>query len=573
MLKKVALSLFLALVCAIPVSAYDDISSNDPDIEAINYMEALGIFDGSTFDGDRILTKGQFIILMLDKTGFDPDAVDNGPFFEDVNFDLAPYVEYLRQFGIIRYVPGAPEFRPDTEISFRKALELLMKFEGIPVPRLYDQDAFRSKVINVGRDAFYAPNFARAVDLNLVKVKNKRVSPFGTVTRRDFAHMIYNSDLFKQKLNDAAGQTTSIVIPKVIVTNVTTSDLEREEKFAILEDVFERVKEDFYANDDIDTDELIYGAIEGLIEELGDPYTTFSEPTDQQVITQLNNEIEGIGASVAKNDEGHLVIIAPLHNSPAEKAGLLPGDVIEKINGQSPIGLTLTEAVNKIKGKAGTTVNLSIRRNGALTDYSVVRAKINIESVELSMSGDIAILAVRNFGSRTAADFTAAVEQLDSSLSGVIVDLRSNPGGFLDASVSMAGHFVEKGKTVLKLDYTDRRPVSEVSGGPASLSGIPTIVLIDKGSASAAEILAAALRDSAGATLIGETSFGKGTVQEVISYKDNSSLKITIAHWLTPLGVDIDEVGLIPSIEIIASPADRVAGNDPALNRAIQELE
>lgn len=250
-----------------------------------------------------------------------------------------------------------------------------------------------------------------------------------------------------------------------------------------------------------------------------------------------------------------------------------PGDVVNSIDGKVITNFTLVEVVRLIQGEPGTQVRLVIKRGSSVLNFTIVRERISVASVVGEVTADdILIITVNNFGFGTASSFASFVNQTNAgNLNGVIIDLRNNPGGFLDAAVDIAGNFLAKGKVVTRL-VGPTVSETEYSTGSAKLANVPTYVLMNKGSASASEILAAALHDHHQATLIGETSFGKGTVQEISTYLDSSSLKLTIAKWLTPSGINIHGTGIKPDIYVQYTDADRTAGVDPQLNKALNEI-
>jgi carboxyl-terminal processing protease len=335
-----------------------------------------------------------------------------------------------------------------------------------------------------------------------------------------------------------------------------------------------------YVDRPLDQQKLLYGAISGLVAAAGDPYTTYFDPQEaKQFADQLKGTFDGIGAEVGlKNDQ--IVIIAPLDDTPAQKAGLLAGDEILAINTESTSGMTVDQAVSKIRGKAGTEVTLTILHTGkkSAQDIKITRQQINVKSVKLvekKVNGkQIAVITLSQFGDDTKGLFESAVEKvLASGDSGIILDLRNDPGGYLDTAVTVASNWVDSGKTVVQeKDYK-----GEIKDYPASgssrLKGIKTVVLVNGGSASASEILAGALQDYKLATLVGTKTFGKGSVQELTNLKDDSEIKITVAKWLTPTGRAIHKIGLDPDIKIDISADDINAGRDPQMDKALELIK
>ena len=318
-------------------------------------------------------------------------------------------------------------------------------------------------------------------------------------------------------------------------------------------DVWNTLENNYFDTEDIDQQLQIYGAISGLVDSLGDAYSVFMTPDETESFqTSLAGELEGIGAELTVRD-GQLVIVTPLKDTPAEEAGLLPGDHIFMVNDEPTSEMTIWDAIMKIRGEPNTDVVLTIIRDGLDTalDITITRQQIHIPSVELTIeehAGDqIAHLSIYQFGDDTYSEFNSALrELLLANVDGIVLDLRMNGGGYLDVSVEILGEFFEDQVKAVIVKY--RNDINEVmyTDGKGSLSDIPVVVLIDEGSASASEIVAGALQDHARATLMGEQSFGKGSVQELNALIDGSSLRLTIAKWFTPDDRTIHDVGITP---------------------------
>lgn len=335
------------------------------------------------------------------------------------------------------------------------------------------------------------------------------------------------------------------------------------------------VLKDRYIERPVSDTQLFYGSLEGMVDALGDPYTVFLDPeTTEKFTEELSGRFDGIGAEIGKKDE-ILTIIAPLPDTPAERAGIVAGDRILAIDGVDTAGMTVEEAVTRIRGLRGTPVVLTIAREGQETsqDITITRAEITIHSVRSEMRDDgIAVINLYQFGEDTAAEFSQTVQELlVRNPRGIILDLRNNPGGFLDAAVDVAGEWIPAGELVV-IEQNDTRSEFR-SPGPARLAGIATAVLVNGGSASGAEILAGALQDYDTATLIGTQTFGKGSVQDFQMFDDGSAVKYTIAEWLTPLGRSINQQGIAPDEVVEFTEEDAVAGRDPQLERAVQILQ
>lgn len=323
---------------------------------------------------------------------------------------------------------------------------------------------------------------------------------------------------------------------------------------------------------------LMRGAISGMMQALGDQHSSYMDPVDyKQANESLEGSYEGIGAYVDTTTD-YLTITSPIPDSPAEKAGLLPGDKIVAIDGEDMTSIDAELVRRKVLGPAGSTVVLTIMREGKDTpfDVSIIRARISIASATGKMlEGDIAYFQVNTFGSNTMPELNAALQELmPQNPKSIILDLRNNGGGYLQTSVEVASQFIGKG-VVLYEQYGDgtRSTYEVIPGGLATDTNIPMIVLINEGSASASEIVAGALQDSGRAKLLGTVSYGKGSVQNWIPLSgDNGAVRITIAKWLTPKERTIHEIGLTPDYPVELTPDDRTAGKDPQLDEAVRIL-
>jgi len=348
--------------------------------------------------------------------------------------------------------------------------------------------------------------------------------------------------------------------------------------FSLFWETYNELQKSFVNKDKIDTQEMIYGAIEGMVRSLGDPYTVFLPPQEtKKFIEDAKGSFEGVGIEISVK-EGQLQVITPLEGTPAQRAGLRAGDKITQIDGKSTIDITIDEAVSLIRGPKGTKVILTIFREGweKTSEFEVTRAVIEIPSLKWEIkNGDIAYLKLYHFTEKAGSDFQAAAfEILNSPADRIILDLRNNPGGYLDVAQEISGWFLEKGQTVVIEDYgKDEELKIYKSKGPARLSGYPTVVLINRGSASASEILAGALRDNRDIILIGEKTFGKGSIQGLTRLREGSSLKVTIAKWLTPKGELISDIGLEPNIKVEMTEEDYEQERDPQLDKAIEIIK
>lgn len=324
--------------------------------------------------------------------------------------------------------------------------------------------------------------------------------------------------------------------------------------------VWEELDEKYIDKEAIKNEKMVYGAVKGMVDALDDPYTVFMTPEEtKQFNASLDGKLEGIGAELTIENE-NLVVVTPLRKSPAEKAGLTSGDLIYKINGELTADMTLLEAIMKIRGEKGTTVILTILRAGveAPFDVSIVRDSIEIASVTVEkLDGDIVYLSVNQFNDKTNEDFSRAIsEMILDEPKGMIVDLRFNGGGYLDIAVELLSYLLPSETAAVKIKKRGEEDEVMKTNGNPKIVNVPLVVLINNGSASASEILAGAIQDHKRGIVMGTKSFGKGTVQEVEFFNDGSSIRMTIAKWLTPNGRDINKVGLKPDIVVELTKED-----------------
>ncbi len=346
--------------------------------------------------------------------------------------------------------------------------------------------------------------------------------------------------------------------------------------FNLFWDVWDILQKEYVDKEKINEKKMFYGAIKGLVSSLDDPYTVFMEPKiAKEFSDDLAGTFEGIGAEIGiKNDI--LTIIAPLPDMPAEKAGLKAGDKVYAIDGDTTAGISIDEAVSNIRGPKGTNVVLSIFRKefDEVKDIEITRGKIIVKSIRTSIDeeNNIFNIKITNFNSDTEDLFNKAVkEAVKLNPKGIILDLRNNPGGYLETAIEVSSEWVNK-KIVVTEKYSEEKKFEHLSRGRARLESFPTVVLVNEGSASASEIVSGALQDYDKAIIIGKKTFGKGSVQTLTNLDDGSSVKITVAKWLTPNGRSINDEGIEPDIEIEFTIENFNAGDDPQMEKAIEIL-
>ncbi len=383
--------------------------------------------------------------------------------------------------------------------------------------------------------------------------------------------LIIGSNNFTVDNNTNTDKISGQVLDKDKLPDYLTKDV----NFNLFWEVWQKIQAS-YIDRPVSETKLLYGAMSGLVGSLGDPYSLFFEPVEAKKFTDdLKGKFEGIGAEIGLRD-GIITIIAPLPGTPAELAGLKAGDKVIEIDGASTEKMDLDAAVNKIRGKKGTAVKLKIYRpkDNNYKEIDIIRDEIKILSVKMEMKeNNIAYIQITNFNEDTEELFQKAVNEiLIKNPRGIILDLRNNPGGYLDRSIEIASYWLSPGQIVVKEELNGGEKIQHLANGLAQLRTIKTVVLINGGSASASEIVSGALQDFDLAELVGEKTFGKGSVQALEELSDGSSVKLTVARWLTPKDRQINVVGIEPDIKIELTEDDFNAGKDPQMDKAIEML-
>lgn len=394
------------------------------------------------------------------------------------------------------------------------------------------------------------------------KVKSNRRTLFYTV-----AGVFVAGSLFLSGWLFGSGRLT-ISTDRAVPSIVSNSSVPKDG----LDELYTQVLNNF--DGEITDEDILNGMKSGLVSALNDPFSEYLTAEETTAFNDsLNGTFEGIGAELSK--EGNFVqVVAPIKGTPADRAGIQPQDIITEIDGEPATDITVSEAVERIRGPKGEKVVLTIIREGEQLEVPIIRDTIEIASVEWEKQGQIGVITISRFGDDTVSLTNQAAQELkDQGVSSIILDLRGNPGGLLDASVDVSGIWLQKGSTVLEEKRGGEVVETFKTTSQPILAGIPTVVLINEGSASASEIVAGALRDNDVATIIGTTSFGKGSVQRLIPLNGGGSLKVTIARWYTPDGISIDKEGIKPDTEVELTAEDREAGSDPQLDEAKKQLQ
>ena len=385
--------------------------------------------------------------------------------------------------------------------------------------------------------------------------------------------------------------------PNISITGKSPPNPNMAVDFSMLWLVMDKIQANYYDKTVIDPQKLLNGAISGMVASLGDPYTTYLPPAENKDFkATLAGEFEGIGAELGMNEE-RIVIVAPLDGSPALKAGLKAGDEIVKVDGEVILGWNISQAVEKIRGPKGSKVLLTVvpKAGGEAKDVSITRDKINVDSVfmwvkkpseidQIDVSKlpegladqKIAYIRLSQFGDRTNQEWLSMINDLDlkikngEDIKGLVLDLRNNPGGYLTDAVFISSDFLPVGKTIVIQEDGQKARLEMKVERNGLLQDMPLIVIVNKGSASASEIVSGALRDHGRALILGETSFGKGTIQTAEDLGGGAGLHVTVAKWLTPNGTWVHKEGLKPDIEVKVDEKDQ--SHDAQLEQAIAEL-
>jgi carboxyl-terminal processing protease len=366
----------------------------------------------------------------------------------------------------------------------------------------------------------------------------------------------------------------------IVVTGVSniTPTVSTTADFSTFWQAWQLINDNYLRNPSTTDQEKVYGAINGLVNSLGDPYTEFFSPQDnQQFQGDLTGDFGGIGAQLGGDTQGDIVVVSPIKGTPAAAAGLEANDIIVGINGSSTAGMDVDDAVNLIRGNVGTVVTLSILRQGwtAPKDFKITRENITVPNVTFAMKGDVADITLNEFTEDADSAFYQALTQaVSNNAQGIVLDLRDNPGGYLEVAVDLSGYFLKPGSPVVKEVGRSVPEQDYTASGSGALADMPMVILINNGTASAAEILAGALHDDRNIPLVGNHSFGKGTVQELEPLADGSAIKMTVAHWVLPSGQILDYgVGLSPDYNVSTTDAEAAAGQDPQMAKALQVLQ
>ncbi len=541
--------------------------------EAIEYLRNAGAIEQevSNFLPNKTISKGDFYSMVWNAAGYrDTKNAKTPTGFSDVSptSKYAPYVKKSVESGILKK-GGA--FHQNEKVTRIEALKTIFSIMGIGITRAFDKKEVTFKDLQNNNE--WAPLGKTALEFDIWTTEQT----FGArkkITRGEVAYIIYK---ISSHLGTSSGNAPQLQIIQIPFTDSQSTFVANSE-FKILEEVWGRIHNKFVFRDRINDKKLIQGAIDGMVKKLDDKYTVYQEPTAAKNFSEsLSGEFDGIGISIDLI-EGKVRIISPIKGTPANEAGLKANDIISEINKKNVSGLTLLEVSNLVKGPTGTNVELLIERDGKKKTYTILRKRIKLDAVTGEMMGTTGYIMVRNFTELSGIDFgTVTKKLLEKNPTSIIIDLRDNPGGYLDASLRMLDHILPAKTRLASLIFAKRETAEEFlhesgngagraevdpikpevifySVGQSELANLPIKVLINGGSASASEIMAASLRENNHATLIGEKSFGKGTVQEIANFTDGSMFKQTIGRWQTPNEKNLTANPIEPDVVIVDDP-------------------
>jgi len=583
-LHKIAITIIALLLPTTTFASFTDVPQTHPYYNAIMTAQKEGIMKGyadESFKPDKIITKAEFIKTVFNHAGYKPiEKLYKTP-FKDVppGSWFAPYVKKGYTLGLIILNTEIQKFFPQQPVSRIDAIKLIIPLEGIPAPLTSNEpDLIFNDIKPASADSHYI--LAAQKSGIFIPEETPVFFPQKNLTRGETAMLLHKAELYRGITNDLKNSIqTDINTIEVAPTFQEGQSLIDNPKFPILINVWNKINTNYIYKDKIDQDQLVYGAIDGMVQTLDDEHSLFQDPTNSKDLTnQLDGTYEGIG-TVIDSFEDEFIIIAVIKNSPADKAGLKAGDIIIEVNKQNVSGYSIKELTNNIKGIEGTTVKLKIKREKIIKTFRIKREKIVLNTVliesNVTIPKDIAYAAIYQFTDSTANEFKdLLLTEITPKTKGIIIDLRDNPGGYVDSAYEILDIFIPKNKTLITVKYSNETIKEESQGtNEITIPNIPIMILVNENTASAAEIVASSMQSNKKATIIGTKTYGKGTMQEINIYEDGSLFKLSIAEWLGPNEEKIDEKGLIPDIIVKTTKNDILGKSDSQLERAIKEIE
>lgn len=568
MFKKLlsfSVSIGMLLIVATPSFAagdhtYEDLTDS-PYIDAVDYLRRNGVFkDTKYFHPEITITKAEFIkyLVLLNDRHFKAYPIESLPFNDlYANSPYAPYFKEAIMLGILDDKEG--EIYPYSKLPMTDALRLLFRSQEMPIRNFYEGSIPYKDVAN---NKLAAPVVMRALQLGVIPDKqSENLGIYKPITRAEAADMLYRMD--------------SVYLASVNKRELLSDSVDDAELEKIIY-TWNLIENSYLYDSQLDKSEITDEVLAFFIEQLDDPHSRYRTIENAQHFSaEQSGQIEGIGAVIGFTEENddEITVVSPIDGSPADRAGLMAKDVILEVDGTSLVGMSLEDAVSLIKGPKGTTVELKIRRDGKEMSINVIRDVITIPTLDYEFieNDRIAYIKLHHFNQKITSEFRSVVEIIEGkpNVEGVILDVRGNPGGLLSAVGNILDYFVEPNKELVIIEHSNFSETLE-SRNPATLNHLSVVVLTNEGSASASEILAGTLQDYELARVVGEKSFGKGTVQRTDYLSDGSMITLTIAQWLTPNGRRIQDEGVYPDVEVVDNEETEA---DEQLDRAIEELK
>ncbi|HEY5714312.1 MAG TPA: S41 family peptidase [Candidatus Gracilibacteria bacterium] len=586
------LILIMSFVLA-PVQAFTDVHPHQNIYDAVQYfLEKGSLDDRGQFSADRQISQGLFWKLVMSEVGVDKDGeVEDLPAGILPDDPLAPY---LSQAVKMRLIEARITFNQNDAITQGAAIKAILASKDILPPKRVTP-AFRNKVTGISPRSSYLRYLEAAFASNIIEEKDfQPFTPHAKLTRRQTVEWLYNfkeggekkeSTTEPERFTDENpnvqnGRMTGRNIKAIsqLTTRTKTNDTLSIPDGKILEEVYRELINSYRFGEDITQEKrkaMVNAAIAAMVEEMGDKYSSYIQPKDVSKFQgSLDGNFEGIGAYVDMI-EGKFTIISPIKGSPAEEAGLLPGDVVDKVDGEPIEGKDIHTITSLIKGQAGTKVKLAITRNLGVEEIEVTRGEITVPSINLEWQKGIPVIGIHQFNRDTGIKLRQLIEAevIPKNPKGLVIDFRNDPGGYLVAAVQVGEIFLKEGREIFSVEYKDNTQTYKASrtGPLESMTNI--VVLQNKGTASASEIVASMLQDYGKATIMGSPSLGKGTVQNINNFNNGGLLKLTVAKWLSPKGRWIHEKGVIPDVEMEDQTVEeRRAKIDKPLERAVQHV-
>ncbi len=613
-IKRLLALLITTALLAPSASAFRDISPNSTLKPAVESLVNRGVLkdDGRFFRADSNVSAGVFWEVLIRDTGFNPQSATFDTQLPPNIQEKNPLAQFLREAIRRGLINPNQEFDEQGHVTRIQALKYFLKVYGIQAPKRISPE-FRAKLSGVSSkskalvyaEAAYASGLLQAGDVHPLR-------PYAPLSRRDLIEWIYRYDTTgRQRKSTIRTKQTSSSVRQNSVNRARANRQQRSPRKIgsqslklraiqspskkssspsfnssslsipngrVMESVFSEIQQRYRFIEDLDKEKkesMIDAAIVAMVKELGDKYSSYIEPDKSKDFHEgLKGKFEGIGAYVEMMEE-KLTITSPITGSPAERAGILPGDIVTHVDGDSIADLSIRAAVALIKGPAGSKVKLTILRSSGSRDITIIRGKIIVPPITLKWKNGVPVIGVHQFNADTHTKFLNLWKEEVSHKNprGLIIDLRNNPGGLLTSAVKMGEIFLTKGDVIFSVEERDHTKVYK-AGLTGPLSKFDNIVILqNKGSASASEIFSGMMQDYKKATIIGSTSLGKGTVQQVLNYQNGGILKLTIAKWITPEGRWIHEKGIDPDVTVTdQTPEERQSKIDRQLDRAISKI-